>query len=54
MSMAAMHEEMHAAANAEQEDQRQIADDMRLMLLPQEVSGNGKETGQSEAVTEAQ
>jgi hypothetical protein len=46
-AMAAVHEEVHAQARAENEDQRQIAQDMGLMLLPQEETGDGKEDQQA-------
>ena len=43
-AMAAVHEEVHTAAQPEEKDQRQITYDMCLMLLPQEEPGDRQET----------
>jgi hypothetical protein len=49
-----MHEEVHAQTNSEKKDYRQITDDMRLVLLPQEIPRDHKENGQTQAVSEPQ
>jgi hypothetical protein len=46
-AVAAMHEEVHAHAHAKKEDQRQIAQDVRLVLLPQQEPGDSKENQQA-------
>ncbi len=53
-SVPAMHEEVHSKTGPKKEDRRQLTHDMRLVLLPQEVSADGQEDQQTQAVSESQ
>jgi len=46
-AMPAVHKKMHAHAYAEDEDQRQVSQDVRLVFLPQEEPTDGQKNQQT-------